>query len=40
MPIAMVRARLAKLPVTRDGGSVASWRFADALPPPIPRPRK
>jgi hypothetical protein len=40
MPIAMVRARLAKLTVTRDGGGVASWRFADALPPPIPRPRR
>ena len=40
MPIAMVRARLAKLAVTRDGGGVASWRFADALPAPIPRPRK
>jgi len=38
MPIAMVRVRLAKLAVTRDGA--APWRFADALPPPIPRPRK
>ena len=40
MPIAMVRARLAKLAVTRDGGGAASWRFADALPAPIPRPRR
>jgi uncharacterized protein (DUF885 family) len=38
MPIAMVRARLAKLAVTRDGAP--PWRFADALPPPIPRPRR
>jgi hypothetical protein len=34
MPIAMVRARLENVPLTRDGP--ASWRFADALPPPIP----
>ena len=34
MPIAMIRARLEKLPITRDG--VATWRFADQLPPPIP----
>ncbi len=40
MPIAMVRARLAKLAVTRDAGGAASWRFADALPAPIPRPRR
>ena len=36
MPIAMVRARLEQLPLTRDG--VAPWRFADQLPPPIPWP--
>jgi uncharacterized protein (DUF885 family) len=36
MPIAMVRARLAQTPLTRDGA--APWRFADALPPPKPRP--
>jgi hypothetical protein len=34
MPIAMVRARLEKLPLTRDGAAV--WRFADQLPPPVP----
>lgn len=34
MPIAMVRARLEKLPITRDG--LAPWRFAEQLPPPIP----
>lgn len=38
MPIAMVRARLAKTPLTRSGP--APWRFADMLPPPIPRPVK
>jgi hypothetical protein len=31
-----VRARLANTPLTRDGA--AAWRFADALPPPKPRP--
>jgi uncharacterized protein (DUF885 family) len=36
MPIAMVRARLMKTPLTRDGA--APWRFADELPPPIPAP--
>ena len=36
MPIAMVRARLAKIPLTRDGP--APWRFADHLPPPRPAP--
>jgi hypothetical protein len=36
MPIAMVRARLAKIPLTRAGP--APWRFADELPPPRPRP--
>ena len=34
MPITMVRARLEKLPLTRDGAAV--WRFADQIPPPIP----
>jgi uncharacterized protein (DUF885 family) len=34
MPIAMVRARLAKLALTRDGA--APWRFADRLPAPVP----
>ena len=38
MPIAMVRARLANIPLTRDGA--APWKFADELPPPIPRPEK
>jgi uncharacterized protein (DUF885 family) len=38
MPIAMVRARLANIPLTRDGA--APWRFADELPPPKPRPVK
>jgi hypothetical protein len=38
MPIAMVRARLANIPLTRDGA--APWKFADELPPPIPRPVK
>jgi uncharacterized protein (DUF885 family) len=36
MPVAMVRARLAKVPLTREGP--APWRFADALPPPVPAP--
>jgi uncharacterized protein (DUF885 family) len=36
MPIAMVRARLANMALTRDGP--APWKFADALPPPIPAP--
>ena len=36
MPIAMVRARLAKIALTRDGP--APWRFADHLPPPRPAP--
>lgn len=36
MPIAMVRARLAGLPISRGG--VAPWRFADALPAPVPAP--
>jgi uncharacterized protein (DUF885 family) len=34
MPIAMVRARLEKLPITRDG--IATWRFAEQLPAPVP----
>jgi uncharacterized protein (DUF885 family) len=38
MPIAMVRARLENVPLTRDGP--ASWRFADGLPPPVPAPQK
>lgn len=38
MPIAMVRARLAKTPLTRNGA--APWRFAETLPAPIPRPVK
>ena len=36
MPIAMVRARLLKLPITREGGSLTAWRFAEQLPPPVP----
>ena len=38
MPIAMVRARLAKTPLTRTGA--APWRFAEHLPAPIPYPSK
>ena len=38
MPIAMVRARLLKLPLTREGAG--TWRFADDLPPPRPFPVK
>ena len=34
MPIAMVRARLEKLTLTRDG--LTPWRFADQLPAPVP----
>ncbi|HUQ19974.1 MAG TPA: DUF885 family protein, partial [Gemmatimonadaceae bacterium] len=34
MPIAMVRARLENLALTRDGP--LQWKFAGALPPPIP----
>ena len=37
MPIAMVRARLAKIALTRDGPP-PPWRFADHLPPPRPAP--
>jgi hypothetical protein len=36
MPIAMVRARLGTMALSRDG--VAPWRFADELPPPRPFP--
>jgi len=36
MPIAMVRARLAKISLTRDGPP--PWRFADHLPAPRPAP--
>lgn len=38
MPIAMVRARLANVPLTRNGA--APWRFADNLPPPVPAPTR
>lgn len=38
MPIAMVRARLADVPLTRNGA--APWRFADDLPPPVPAPAR
>lgn len=38
MPIAMVRARLENLSLTRDGP--APWKFAEHLPPPIPAPVK
>lgn len=38
MPISMVRARLAKTPLTRDGA--APWRFAEELPAPRPFPVK
>lgn len=38
MPIAMVRARLGKIPLTRTGA--APWRFAEHLPAPIPYPSK
>lgn len=36
MPIAMIRARLEKLPLTPSGAP--PWRFADRLPPPVPAP--
>lgn len=36
MPIAMVRARLAKVSLTREGA--APWRFAEQLPAPRPFP--
>lgn len=38
MPIAMVRARLTNIPLTREGA--APWRFADHLPTPRPFPVK
>ena len=38
MPIAMVRARLGNTPLTRDGA--APWRFAESMPPHVPRPEK
>jgi len=38
MSIAMVRARLAKTPLTREGA--APWKFMDALPAPRPFPVK
>jgi hypothetical protein len=38
MPIAMVRARLAKVPMTREGP--APWRFAEQLPAPRPFPAR
>ena len=38
MPIAMVRARLADTPLTRDGP--LPWRFSEELPPPVPAPVK
>jgi hypothetical protein len=38
MPIALVRARLARLPLGREGP--APWRFADHLPPPVPAPQR
>ncbi|MEX2154498.1 MAG: DUF885 family protein [Gemmatimonadaceae bacterium] len=34
IPIAMVRARLANVPLTRAGAP--PWRFAEQLPPPVP----
>ncbi|HYC51479.1 MAG TPA: DUF885 family protein [Gemmatimonadaceae bacterium] len=34
MPVAMIRARLANLRLTREGA--APWRFAEQLPPPVP----
>ena len=38
MPIAMVRARLLQLSLTRDGP--AAWRFAEKLPAPVSRARR
>jgi uncharacterized protein (DUF885 family) len=38
MPISMVRARLGNIPLTRAGP--APWKFADALPPPVPAPAR
>jgi len=38
MPITMVRARLANVPLSRAGAP--PWRFADQLPPPVPFPER
>jgi hypothetical protein len=38
MPIAMVRARLANTPLTRQGAP--AWRFSEQLPPPVPAPNR
>lgn len=38
MPIALARARLANVPLTREGPP--PWKFAEALPPPVPWPAK
>ena len=38
MPITMVRARLEKTPLTREGAP--AWRFAEQLPPPVPAPAR
>jgi uncharacterized protein (DUF885 family) len=38
MPIALVRARLENLPLSRQGP--VPWKFADQLPPPIPYPSR
>ncbi len=38
MPIAMVRARLGGASLTREG--TAPWKFAESLPPHIPRPER
>ena len=39
MPIAMIRARLLDKVVLTQGGT-PGWKFAEHLPPPIPRPEK
>ena len=39
MPISMIRARLLDKVVLTRGGT-PEWKFADELPPPIPRPEK
>jgi len=39
MPISMIRARLLDKVVLTRGGT-PDWKFADQLPPPIPRPEK
>ena len=38
MSIAMVRARLEKAPLTRQGAP--PWRWDTELPPPVPAPEK